>query len=260
MSTRTPNYSLIKPELTDPANITTMNENWDKIDEQLKKAEDHTHTPNSIGAADNYLSNVDDTVFKNKAVTNGVGIPICDAYSSDGIAYAVALFGFPALTNGMKITIIPNMTSTSVSTTLDVNGTGAKTIAMGNSGWYTYFNTPNSPYWITAGRPITLYYNDSFDCWVAEQVVMTPASNIVGNLTVEQGGTGLDYIPTHYLIEGTGGSSARAISPSEALQNMISMVTASTTRGLMGAQSQITSGTDEPTGGSDGDVYIQIID
>ena len=32
MSTTTTNYGLIKPELTDPANITALNENWDKID------------------------------------------------------------------------------------------------------------------------------------------------------------------------------------------------------------------------------------
>lgn len=35
MSTTTKNYSLIKPELTDAADITAMNENWDKIDNEL---------------------------------------------------------------------------------------------------------------------------------------------------------------------------------------------------------------------------------
>ena len=35
MSTKTPNYGLIKPELTDPANITMMNTNWDTIDTKL---------------------------------------------------------------------------------------------------------------------------------------------------------------------------------------------------------------------------------
>ena len=39
MSKTTTNFNLIKPELTDPADITAMNENWDKIDEQLKKLE-----------------------------------------------------------------------------------------------------------------------------------------------------------------------------------------------------------------------------
>ena len=35
MSTRTPNLNLVKPALTDAADITAMNENWDKIDEKL---------------------------------------------------------------------------------------------------------------------------------------------------------------------------------------------------------------------------------
>jgi hypothetical protein len=43
LSTTTPNLGLIKPELTDPANITVMNENWDKIDNELKKQADATH-------------------------------------------------------------------------------------------------------------------------------------------------------------------------------------------------------------------------
>lgn len=35
MSTTTTNYGFIKPELTDTADITAMNGNWDKIDTQL---------------------------------------------------------------------------------------------------------------------------------------------------------------------------------------------------------------------------------
>lgn len=37
MSTTTSNYGLYKPELTDPADITAMNKNWDQIDEELQK-------------------------------------------------------------------------------------------------------------------------------------------------------------------------------------------------------------------------------
>ena len=37
MSTTTTNYQLVKPELTDAADITAMNGNWDKIDTELKK-------------------------------------------------------------------------------------------------------------------------------------------------------------------------------------------------------------------------------
>jgi hypothetical protein len=35
MSTKTSNLCLIKPELTDAADITGMNSNWDKLDEQI---------------------------------------------------------------------------------------------------------------------------------------------------------------------------------------------------------------------------------
>lgn len=39
MSTTTTNLGLVKPELTDPADITMMNQNWDKIDEEIKNLE-----------------------------------------------------------------------------------------------------------------------------------------------------------------------------------------------------------------------------
>ena len=35
MSTQTTNYKFFKPDLTDPADITKLNENWDKIDAAL---------------------------------------------------------------------------------------------------------------------------------------------------------------------------------------------------------------------------------
>jgi hypothetical protein len=37
MSTTTKNYGMFKPELSDPADITKMNPNWDTIDEELKR-------------------------------------------------------------------------------------------------------------------------------------------------------------------------------------------------------------------------------
>ena len=40
MSTKTKNYEFVKPELTDTADITAMNENWDKVDAALKNKYD----------------------------------------------------------------------------------------------------------------------------------------------------------------------------------------------------------------------------
>jgi hypothetical protein len=52
MSTTTPNYGLVKPQLTDTADITAMNPNWDKIDQELKKkyGTDNKPTASDVGA------------------------------------------------------------------------------------------------------------------------------------------------------------------------------------------------------------------
>ena len=53
MSKTTPNYGFIKPELNDVADITLPNENWDKLDTELKKKYDADNKPTveDIGAA-----------------------------------------------------------------------------------------------------------------------------------------------------------------------------------------------------------------
>ena len=40
MSTKTSNFNFTKPELSDPADITQCNENWDKVDTELKSVND----------------------------------------------------------------------------------------------------------------------------------------------------------------------------------------------------------------------------
>lgn len=44
MSTTTTNYGLVKPQLTDPADITALNGNWDKLDQVIKENKDYTDT------------------------------------------------------------------------------------------------------------------------------------------------------------------------------------------------------------------------
>jgi hypothetical protein len=54
MSTTTKNYGLVKPELTDAADITATNKNWDKIDTELFKAVKYLGTnPISTNGKDN---------------------------------------------------------------------------------------------------------------------------------------------------------------------------------------------------------------
>lgn len=67
MSTTTTNYSLIKPELTDAADITAMNANWDAIDSELFKR--HRY----IGQ-NPVTTPTDDTVETWRAIGNGFAI------------------------------------------------------------------------------------------------------------------------------------------------------------------------------------------
>lgn len=60
MSTTTTNFGLIKPELTDVADITAMNENWDKIDNL---------TPEDIGAVQ---SDTFETISPNTTILNTI--------------------------------------------------------------------------------------------------------------------------------------------------------------------------------------------
>jgi hypothetical protein len=80
VSTTTTNFNLIKPELTDAADITAMNSNWDVIDEVM----DYIHKGNNIqsfyelsqfGLSDDDMSPTDFASNIDKIVTKLDGIP-----------------------------------------------------------------------------------------------------------------------------------------------------------------------------------------
>lgn len=54
MSTTTTNYGFIKPELTDAADITAMNENWDKLDSELSDIKDGCEFNGEVIVHDNF--------------------------------------------------------------------------------------------------------------------------------------------------------------------------------------------------------------
>ena len=68
MSTTTTNYGLVKPELTDAADITAMNINWDTLDTKIKELSDSAIDPTTVNGK---VSKSGDTltgvlVFQNK--------------------------------------------------------------------------------------------------------------------------------------------------------------------------------------------------
>lgn len=153
MSTTTTKFGLIKPELTDTADITALNTNWDKIDEALGNS--------------------------NEPVT---------ATSNDGLTYTATISNLTELYNGLVITIIPNVVSASTTPTLNVNGLGAKNIRQPLSTNTTAVVSSSSTTWLTANKPVQLQYDGTQ--WRAINLVRPSASTIYGQVPIENGGTG----------------------------------------------------------------------
>lgn len=177
MATTTSNYNLIKPALTDVADITAFNSNWDTIDTNLKKA------------------------------SESGGTPTVTATSTDGIAYTATASNITELTNGLTITIIPNIASASTSITLNVNGLGAKSIVIPLSTDTGTSVTPKDTAFIVANRPLTLQYDSRYSTyggWRTLGKQKTSASDLYGVTPVQSGGTGRDAVTAGSFLVGNG--------------------------------------------------------
>ena len=72
MSTTTTKLGLVKPEMTDAADITAMNENWDKIDTNIQNSITHiasTNNPHGVTKAQVGLGNVNNTSDVDKPIS-----------------------------------------------------------------------------------------------------------------------------------------------------------------------------------------------
>ena len=157
MSTSTTNYGLTKPELTDAADITQTNRNWDEIDTQL-------------------------SILRNVFVAN----------STDGLQYDVTIPGITELYNGLTITVVPNMSSADTSIQLNLNGLGYKKVRMTlpfSSGNFGSVATVSS--WFSAEAPITLRYHQKMDTWKSD-LQRQSADALYGKVPISNGGTGAD--------------------------------------------------------------------
>lgn len=155
MATRTNKFNLVKPELQDAADITAMNENWETIDNEI---------------------------------FNAVHGKLTTITSDDGITYTGTIIGITELYKGLKIYVIPNITGTSKTPTLNLNGLGAKNIIMPIDGTNTVVGS-NGAYndnWFTVA-PVTLTYDGTR--WKSD-VKVQDANSIYGTISIEHGGTG----------------------------------------------------------------------
>lgn len=143
----------------------------------------------ALGAAKSDLSNVTDSVFQQKASAAGAaGAPIVTASASDGATFTATVNGLSTLAVGTMVTIIPSMTSTSTTPTLNVNSLGAKQIMRRLSG-----GTITKPELLYANvlykdNPVQLMYDGTY--WLAISYTKPTAADLYGTVSVDKGGTG----------------------------------------------------------------------
>lgn len=103
MSTLTPNYQLVKPSLSDTADITAMNGNWDTIDGMLGIA--NTFRATEITSGTDLNSKTTSGVYQCK--TNSIAATLSNSPTTSAFSMAV----FPHTANGVVQIITEYMTS-----------------------------------------------------------------------------------------------------------------------------------------------------
>lgn len=128
---------------------------------------------------------------------NGLGKPIRNQSvitAGTGDAYIATVDGIESLIAGISFIMIPNVTSTSSSPSLNVNKLGAKHIhrrATGSTAITYSDGTQND--WLAANKPVTVTYDGTV--WIAD-VPVPNASDIMGIVAIKNGGTGAETADT----------------------------------------------------------------
>ena len=104
-----------------------------------------------------------------------------------GAAYTASVSGITSLATGASFIMVPHVTSTSTSPTLNVNGLGAKNIRQRLSGSSSATTVGASASWLIAGKAVQVAYDGAF--WVVD-FTRPDLSNAYGTLPVSKGGTG----------------------------------------------------------------------
>lgn len=104
--------------------------------------------------------------------------------SGSGSAFTVTVPGL-TLQDGVSFTMIPKATIATGTATLNVNGTGAKTVFHRNSnGSITRGGS------LVVNAPVHVVYSSSMSCWIVDNCVTPLLSEASGVLPIANGGTG----------------------------------------------------------------------
>lgn len=86
--------------------------------------------------------------------------------SADGVTYTVTVPGIESFVVGYSFVIVPDTTSTSVNTWLNVNGLGAKRLRIKGGGYTGTTVAPSATNWLAANKPVRVTYDGLW--WVAD--------------------------------------------------------------------------------------------
>lgn len=152
--------------------------------------------------------------------TAGSGNIVVDAVSSDGASYTATVEDLEELYNGLEITIIPNIASTTTAPTLNVNGLGAKPIRLSLSLNNSMLVQPGKNDYYAAGRPIKLLFDANYlstGAWRVSNKQRPSAEDLYGTVPVTSGGLGVDAIPSGNFLIGNGEEHIQDMTPEEVL-------------------------------------------
>lgn len=157
---------------------------------KYKDKSDNLYLMLPITSVDN-VNGLEELVETAKILANSV-----PATSTDGIAYSATVSGITALTAGQSFIMVPNMQSTSRSTTLNVNNLGAKNLRVRVSGYTATTSSPLTTNWMAANKPVRVTYDGMW--WVAE-IILPSAQQLYGNVQAEK----VDYSNTNSGLSAT---------------------------------------------------------
>ena len=106
--------------------------------------------------------------------------------SGDGAAYTVTVEGITALEAGLTFIMVPHITSTSKTATLNVNSLGAKQLRrpVSSNNSTTVANTTTN--WLYANKPVEVMYNGTY--WIVISMPRPNGPDMYGTVPVANGG------------------------------------------------------------------------
>lgn len=154
----------------------------------------HSHNYAGSSSAGGDANWANGSTYANYAFSNN-GV----STSGDGSAYTATISDF-SLATGKSIVIIPNVTSTTTTPTLNVSDTGAKNIRMRlSSSTSSTIPLINSSF-LTQYKPVKVIYDGTY--WVIDDFIQPDANNLYGTLisrgssAPSNGTAGFIYIQT----------------------------------------------------------------